>query len=57
MTKAYFKSRLIEAQSLAKQAVNANERSAYLRAARIYRDLLGLNRLHPPPAEGMAEEP
>lgn len=40
MYEVYFTRRLLEALDLADEAKNAEERSAYLRASRYYRDLL-----------------
>jgi hypothetical protein len=48
MFKAYFSRRLLEALSLADQAVNPQERSIYLRISRYYCALLGIEQ---PPAD------
>jgi hypothetical protein len=45
MYKAYFSRRLLEALSLADQALDEQERSIHLRASRYYCALLGLQRV------------
>jgi hypothetical protein len=52
MYKAYFTRRLLEALSMADQAVTPQERSIHLRTSRYYAALLGLQR---PPARHSAD--
>ena len=57
MYEAYFTRRLIEALTLADEATSAEERSAYLRASRYYRDLLASVRRSMSDVEAKRAEP